>query len=266
MLSLFNPLSRDPSLGGLVDIDASEILAFLERINEDCPVKITITHVMLKIIGDSFRRFPELNVKIVGRRLYQLEHVDVRVAVNLFPDEQGAPEVALAMIRDVDRKSITELARELAPRAEDWRRTGARKNIRGSLLRLTNYVPDFLYAAAMEAGREMLTNGRIAVLGIARDPMGSTGLTNVGSFGFPEGAHNMIASGLLPPFGYASLFMVLPVVKKPLVVDGEVCVRPVLPLGAGLDHRAIDGYKAFRYFRYWTEVLTHPDEHMSEWV
>ena len=96
--------------------------------------------------------------------------------------------------------------------------------------------------------------------------MGSTVVSNVGSFGLPEGVHDVLISGLLPPFGYASLFMVLPIEQRPVVVDGELVVRRVLPLGAGMDHRAIDGYKIFRYFHHYADVITHPEKHFGKWL
>ena len=127
MLNLYKPLSRDPSLGGMCRIDAEALLDFLERVNETSTVKVTISHVILKMIGDSFRAYPELNVKVVGRRLYQLENVDIRISVNLFPEGRDSPEVALAMVHDVDQKGLIDIARELSSTAGDFRRIGKKK-------------------------------------------------------------------------------------------------------------------------------------------
>ncbi len=262
MLNFYGPLSRDPSLGGLCDIDARALLAFLERINESSPVKVTVTYVLLKTIGDAFRKYPDLNVKIVGKKLYELRHIDIRVAINLFPEEDESPEAFMALVKDVDRKGLIEIARELSGTAKTARRVGAKKNLAGAALRLTRYVPDIVYNLSMQAARATIMSGRLAALGIVRDPMGSTALTNVGSFGLPEGVSNVMITGLMPPFGYASVFLALPIKEKPVVVDGELIVRPVLPFGGGADHRAIDGYKIFRYFYYFADVLACPDDHI----
>jgi pyruvate dehydrogenase E2 component (dihydrolipoamide acetyltransferase) len=46
--------------------------------------------------------------------------------------------------------------------------------------------------------------------------------------------------------------------KKPVVVDGEIVVRDVLPLSLSIDHRVIDGGDAGRFLRTFKEYLTNP--------
>ena len=263
MLNAFSNLTGDPSVGGGCEIDATELTKFIEGVNEKSSTRITITHVMVKIIADSLRKYPELNVKVVGRRLYQLKHVDVRLAVNLFPKEGASLEVLMFMVRDADQKSLSEIAQDCADAADWSRRTGAKKTISGRLLGLTKHVPDSLFGAMTRVGLRVVNSGRLAALGIARDPMGSTAVTNVGPFGMPDGVASVQATGLLPPFGYASLVVAMPIHEKPMAVDGEVVVRPVLPFGVAVDHRAIDGFKVFRYMRYWVEALQNPDEYFK---
>jgi pyruvate/2-oxoglutarate dehydrogenase complex dihydrolipoamide acyltransferase (E2) component len=250
----------------MAELDATELLAFLERVNRASPVKLTPTHVLVKIIADSLRAYPELNVKIIGRQLYRLRHVDVRVAVNLFPEGDDAPEVFLVMVPDADQKSLTEIAQICGERARWSRHTGQGGNVTGALLRLTRHVPDFVFGLAVRVGLWAATSGQLARLGIARDPMGSICLTNVGSFGLPPGTVVQAGMGLLPRFGYASLVLTLPIQQRPVVVDGEVKVRPMLPLALAVDHRAIDGFKVFRYFRRWAEALRDPEQHLRRFV
>jgi len=46
--------------------------------------------------------------------------------------------------------------------------------------------------------------------------------------------------------------------KKPVVVDGEIVVRDILPLSLSIDHRVIDGGDAGRFLRTFKEYLTNP--------
>ncbi len=46
--------------------------------------------------------------------------------------------------------------------------------------------------------------------------------------------------------------------KKPVVVDGEIVVRDILPLSLSIDHRVIDGGDAGRFLRTFKEYLTSP--------
>lgn len=263
MLNNFSKLTGDPSVGGGCSIDATNLLGFIERVNKRSNVKITITHVLVKMVADALREYPELNVKVVGRRIYRLKHVDVRVAINLFPTEEDSPEVLLAMIRDADRKQLGEIAEECVTVADWSRRTGLRKTISGKLLRLTKYLPDPIFNTFTRLGLRIATSGRLPVYGLARDPMGSVALTNVGPFGLPKGVGGVQATGLLPPFGYASLVVALPIEERAIVVDGELKIKPVIPIGAAVDHRAIDGYKVFRYMNFWSNVIQNPDEYFE---
>jgi pyruvate dehydrogenase E2 component (dihydrolipoamide acetyltransferase) len=46
--------------------------------------------------------------------------------------------------------------------------------------------------------------------------------------------------------------------KKPVVVDGEIVIRDILPLSLSIDHRVIDGGDAGRFLRTFKEYLTNP--------
>lgn len=46
--------------------------------------------------------------------------------------------------------------------------------------------------------------------------------------------------------------------QKPVVVDGEIVVRDILPLSLSIDHRVIDGGDAGRFLRTFKEYLTSP--------
>ena len=263
LLNLYRSPTGEPTIGGFADVEAGPLIAYLEELNRSAPTRITVTHVVTKMIADSLRRWPELNVKIIGRRLYRLRHVDIRVAVNLFPDEEDSPEVSLVMVRDADKKTLADIAKDLSGHAHTARRLGDRKTLTGRLLRWSRYVPGAVFDPCFRVAHHVATSGYAPVLGLGRDPMGSTALTNVGPFGRPTGTHGLTAIGLLPRMGYASFFLAMPIEEKAVVVDGQVEARPVLPLGMAVDHRAIDGYKSFRYFYHWAEILAEPEKHFD---
>ena len=49
------------------------------------------------------------------------------------------------------------------------------------------------------------------------------------------------------------------VVEKPVVVDGEIVIRPIMNFGLSFDHRVIDGAYAVRFLRRLIEYLEEPD-------
>ena len=44
-----------------------------------------------------------------------------------------------------------------------------------------------------------------------------------------------------------------------MVIDGAVVVRPILPIFATLDHRAIDGYQGGRMIKTFKGILEAPE-------
>lgn len=48
-------------------------------------------------------------------------------------------------------------------------------------------------------------------------------------------------------------------VRKPVVLDGEIAVRTVLPCGLSFDHRAMDGEPAGRFVRKICDLLSNPE-------
>jgi pyruvate/2-oxoglutarate dehydrogenase complex dihydrolipoamide acyltransferase (E2) component len=48
-------------------------------------------------------------------------------------------------------------------------------------------------------------------------------------------------------------------IEKPVVVDGQIVVRTILPCGLSFDHRAIDGEPVARFNRKISDLLAHPE-------
>ena len=86
-------------------------------------------------------------------------------------------------------------------------------------------------ACALDA---MTQEARAGSLGPAELTGSTVSLTNVGVFGVDGG------TPILPP-GHVAILCLGRVVDRAWVVDGQVCVRPVVTLTLSFDHRCIDG-------------------------
>ena len=101
-------------------------------------------------------------------------------------------------------------------------------------------VPRIVDAAQMSlvelsgAVDAMTQEARAGSLGPAELTGSTVSLTNVGVFGVDGG------TPILPP-GHVAILCLGRVVDRPWVVDGQVCVRPVVTLTLSFDHRCIDG-------------------------
>jgi pyruvate/2-oxoglutarate dehydrogenase complex dihydrolipoamide acyltransferase (E2) component len=83
-------------------------------------------------------------------------------------------------------------------------------------------------------------------------------VTNVGMFGLPQGFAPLV------PFSRAPIVLTVGTVeKRPRVVDDAVRIRPVLPIGATIDHRLLDGYQIGLIARRFREILEDPAHALS---
>ena len=92
----------------------------------------------------------------------------------------------------------------------------------------------------------------------AADMRGGTfTITNVG----PDGGTAMIPTINYPEAAILAMGRVQP---KPLVVDGEIAIRTVLPLTLAFDHRVADGAEAARFVSELVRRLSDPDSLLLE--
>ena len=91
-------------------------------------------------------------------------------------------------------------------------------------------------------------NGKITI----EDLQGGTfTITNGGIYG------SMLSTPILNPPQSAVLGM-HNIIDRPVVIDGELTIRPVMYLALSYDHRIIDGKEAVSFLKIVKESLEHP--------
>lgn len=187
--------------------DVTELEAFRKQ-QEKAGPKLTVTAFALKAVASALKQFPQFNASIDMARgqLIHKHYYHVGVAVDT---DRG---LLVPVLRDVDRKGVQELARELQEVAE---RARARK----------------LPVEDMRGGTFTITN-----LG----GIGGTGFTPI--VNWPEVAILGMSRSRL----------------EPVVRNGEIVPRLMLPLSLSYDHRVIDGADAARFTRRLAEMLENP--------
>lgn len=97
--------------------------------------KLTVTAVLLKVMGEGLRRFPRFNASLdpANRQIIYKHYVHIGVAVDT---DHG---LLVPVLRDVDRKNIVTLAVELADLAERARgRRVAPDELEGGTFTISN--------------------------------------------------------------------------------------------------------------------------------
>lgn len=236
----------DPTVYGMLDVDVSRALAYLEQF--EAP-KVTLTHLVGKAVGLAIADCPSVNAIVRRGRLYTRDRVDVFFQVAY---EHGE-NLSGAKIEAIDRKTLSDIARELADTAAGIRAHREHKLSRSDAL--LGRLPAALRTSALRAVETAVYDWGLDLsrFGVPNDAFGSAMVTNVGVFGLPH------AFAPLVPFSRVPIIVTVGAVRQAAVVEDEqLVIRPVLPIGVTLDHRVLDGYQAGKLARRFQEVLSDP--------
>ena len=194
-----------PKINQFEDADITNLLALRKKhalAYEKRGSHLTLTSFLLSIVGSVLQKYPRANASMdesTSELIYK-DYFHVGVAV----DTEGG--LIVPVIRDVDKKNLFELSKELHELTEKTRQR--------------------------KISLEELQGGTFTI-------------SNQGSIG---GSH-------FTPIIYAPQVAILGVGQgkpKPIVVEGKIAIRTMLPLCLAYDHRVLDGADAVRFLK---EVL-----------
>lgn len=240
---------NDPQIYGDLEIDATPILDFMDEARTATGTKLTITNMVGKAIAHALAEHPELNVRLYRGYFVPRETVDIFFVVSA---DAGA-ELSGVKIENADQKAVVDIAKELAGRAGRIR-AGTDDEL-GKTKSLLARTPTRLLHFSMRVAAWITTDRDkdLKKRGLPRQPFGSAMITSVGMFGIQHAY-----APLSPYYRIPFLVLVGEVTDKPVVVDGEVVVRPMLTLAVTMDHRYVDGFHAARLARHVREYCAEP--------
>jgi pyruvate dehydrogenase E2 component (dihydrolipoamide acetyltransferase) len=191
--------------------DITELEADRKRIVENLPKgspKITMTVLAVKAVVAALKEFPHVNSSLdmaAGTQVFK-QYYHIGIAVDT---ERG---LVVPVIRDADKKSIRDLAKDIAELA-DKARTGKLSidEMRGGSFTITN-----LGGIGGTAFSPIINYPEAAILGMARSSL------------------------------------------QPVVRDGKIEPRLMLPLCLTYDHRVIDGADGARFTARLVQLFSDP--------
>ena len=211
--------SQIPHVSSQDDIDVTRLEA-LRRRNKQSVEKqggrLTLTVFAVKAAAAALRQFPQFNVSLdvakgeIVRKHYR--HVGVATDTG-----EG---LVVPVLRNADRKSITELAVELGELVE---RTRARK----------------VDLEELQGGTFTITN-----IGAAGGRGHFSPIIN-----YPEAAILGMGAARLKP-----------VIRKTETGSTQIVARMILPVVLAIDHRVLDGIDAARFLEFFRTTLENPDK------
>lgn len=243
---------NDPQIYGDLEIDATNILTFIEEVRDKTDVPLTVTTLVGKAIARAFHDNPDLNVRLYKGHFHNRGTIDIFFIVSA---EQGA-ELSGVKVERTDEKAVVDIARELRDRAARIR-TGDDVEL-GKTKKMISSMPRRLLKWSIRFSA-WLTSDRdkdFKKYGLPRQAFGSAIISSVGMFGI-EHAYAPLANYYRIPF----LVLVGKIAQKPVVRDGEIVARPMLSLSATIDHRYVDGFHAARLASTVIAYLENPKHH-----
>jgi hypothetical protein len=230
----------DSQIYGDLEIDATALLEFAAAARAGTGLRITLTHLVGKAVARALADNPDLNIRLSFGRVVPRETVDIFFIVSA---DEGR-ELTGIKIERADEKPVVEIARELGARAQ--RIHGGDDAEFGRAKAMLERSP----IKALAVGLRLLAwlandlNMDLKVLGVPRQTFGGAMISSVGMFGIQHAY-----APLSPIYRVPLLVLVGEVAKRPVVVDDDIAIRPIVTLAATLDHRYLDGFHAARLAR-----------------
>lgn len=240
---------REGNIYGKLTVDVTEALRYIDCLRDKTGEKVTVTHLVGKAAAIALTEEPSLNGRILFRRFFPFDSVDIAFLVAL---EQGA-DLAKVKVENVEDKSTWELASELREYAAKLRQGNdeqfeSSKGVLKWMPRL--FLPRFLDLIGWLTSA---VGANLSWLGLERFPFGSCIVTSVGMFGIDE--------GYAPPtpFARVPLYLLVGAIQEnPVVRDGQVVATKQMTITATVDHRFVDGYQLGTLANAFRDVFEDP--------
>jgi pyruvate dehydrogenase E2 component (dihydrolipoamide acetyltransferase) len=180
----------------------------------DAGGNLTVTAMLVKVLATAVQRFPQFNASLdpAANEIVYKKYVHVGVAADT---EWG---LLVPVIRDADRKNITQIAVEVHQAAEK--------------------------ARARKLTLDDMSGGGITISNLGG--LGGTYFTPI--VNWPEVAILGVSRGIVEPVWR----------PEANGGPGEFQPRQLLPLSLSYDHRVIDGADAVRFLRWVVEAIEQP--------
>jgi pyruvate dehydrogenase E2 component (dihydrolipoamide acetyltransferase) len=143
--------------------DITDLEALRKKLNAQGGPKVTVTAILLKVLGSALKRFPQFNASLdmATEEVVYKEYYNIGVAVDT---ERG---LLVPVVKDVTSKNISELAGDLNVIAEKAREKKIRpEDLSGSCITVTN-----LGGIGGHAFTPIVNPPEVAIVGVSRSSM-----------------------------------------------------------------------------------------------
>lgn len=239
---------RDPTIFADVSVDSSALEAFLED-EKKAGRRVTITAILARCVGEALAKVPELNVEFRWGLPRRRKFIDAWIT---FSDEKG--RLSGKRFDRLHERSLQDIQAELDAAARSYKKgeskTGNQTNA------LIRWIPLWLLRRVIRTTSWFVYNLRIGkgLMGVDKGLFGALHITNVGTFGLGR------VSSPIPTFQRLAFQLnVGAIYDEAKVRNGKVVAGRTLPLMATVDHRAVVGNVAGRFYEHFRKAMEDPE-------
>lgn len=235
------------------EVKCEKALEMADRLTEEWGMKVTLFNMIVHSFLKVMVAYPRTNRFVSGGRIYQRNGIhfsysvkrqftskaSVTVVKREFKPEFTLKDTVINMSRDI-KHSRENRENRSDKEAKKW--LFAPPIIFHYGHRIYKFVDNYL--------------GLIPKKWIYNDPFYATAfITNVGVFGVNGMYHHLYEHGNIPYF-----FLIGAIKEIPVVEDGKVVVRKVVPVHSSVDDRVEDGFYLSRCVQYFVDNIENPEE------
>ncbi len=224
----------DSRIYGILDADVTDIVDYIEKEREKGR-RLTITHFVTAAVARTlYEDIPDVNCFVRRGHVVFRENADVFVTVSI----KGKDMTGL-IVREAQDLAVGEISEIIRKKAEK-KRSGSESGAFASKGILSRVPWPFRRMLFVLIKFWIFDLGfAFPFLKIPADPFGSIMITNIGTFGLSYGMVALFPIGKVP-----AVITMGKIEEKPVVIDGVIRIRKMLPLTGTFDHRIVDGAQA----------------------
>ena len=221
----------DSRVYGTLEIDVTDARRFMQE-RREAGDKITMVHLAVVVLARVVAfDVPEFNCFIRRGGVVGRERLDVMVPVAM-----GGEGVTSVIIKDAHARTVTSIAEEISAKARKAR--GGDEMTAAKNKYLLNRIPWPLRRPVFRLLKWITVDMgfEIKALGLSANSFGSFVVSDIGSHGLKTGM-----TALMPAAKVPAVIVLGKIEDKPVVRNGEIVIRTLLPLTGTFDHRIVDG-------------------------
>ena len=236
-------------------IDATELMAYLERRNAEHPeYKTTLFHCAVTAMARMVKERPLMNRFIQGYRMYERNEISISFVVKRRFAE-GAEE-SLMVLKPKDEDTLDTISRKIVGDVKETRKSEHATGGVDALLDGFAALPRFVLIVAIRIIRWLDFWGVNPKVLTEGDPNYTTILTsNLGSIKCPSVYHHP------NNYGTNSVMITIGTLHREevLMPNGTKQIRDLVDIGATLDERIADGFYFARSLKLIKHIFAHPE-------